>query len=105
MNWGLTTRFLQVWTPINFLLLATGVMGAWTLLFLWRSLRRRFGALFSVSVFFSPKGGCTDAVVDVINKARNEVLCVGDSLTFKDISQALVEAKKRNLHIDTGLHR
>jgi phosphatidylserine/phosphatidylglycerophosphate/cardiolipin synthase-like enzyme len=105
MNWGLTTRFLQVWTPINVLLLATGFMGAWTVLFLWRSLRRRFGALFSVSVFFSPKGGCTEAVVREIKKARKEVLVLAYSFTSKAIALALVEAKKRGVHIDIILDR
>ena len=62
-------------TLINWLLAATGFTGAITLMFLLHRLRRLFtGAPPSVEVFFSPKGGCTEAVVREITAARHEVL-------------------------------
>ena len=42
------------------------------------------------SVFFSPKGGCTQAVVDMIGSASSEVLIQAYSFTSKPIAAALV---------------
>lgn len=42
------------------------------------------------SVFFSPKGGCTQAIVDLIGSARSEVLIQAYSFTSKPIAAALV---------------
>jgi phosphatidylserine/phosphatidylglycerophosphate/cardiolipin synthase-like enzyme len=88
-----------------YVLLATGFTGAWTLLFVWRWLRRKLGHLFAVAVFFSPKGGCTEAVVTEIKRARKEILVLAYSFTSKPIAEALVEAKKRGVHVDIVLDR
>jgi len=90
---------------MTYVLLATGFTGAWTLFFFWRALRRRFGHLFSVAVFFSPKGGCTEAVVAEIKRARREILVLAYSFTSRPIAEALVEAKKRGVHVDIILDR
>ena len=90
---------------MTYVLLATGFTGAWTLLFFWRSLKRKFGHLFSVLVFFSPKGGCTEAVVAQIKRARREILVLAYSFTSKPIAEALIEAKKRGVHVDIVLDR
>jgi phosphatidylserine/phosphatidylglycerophosphate/cardiolipin synthase-like enzyme len=90
---------------MTYVLLATGFTGAWTLLFFWRSLKRKFGHLFSVSVFFSPKGGCTEAMVAEIKRARREILVLAYSFTSKPIAEALIEAKKRGVHVDIVLDR
>ena len=90
---------------MTYVLLATGFTGAWTLLFFWRSLKRKFGHLFSVSVFFSPKGGCTEALVAEIKRARREILVLAYSFTSKPIAEALIEAKKRGVHVDIVLDR
>ncbi len=50
-------------------------------------------------VYFSPEGGCTQAVVKELNKAKNEVLVQAYSFTSKEIAQALVNAHKRGVHI------
>jgi phosphatidylserine/phosphatidylglycerophosphate/cardiolipin synthase-like enzyme len=88
-----------------YVLLATGFTGAWTLLFAWRWLRRKLGHLFAVAVFFSPKGGCTEAVVAEIKRARREILVLAYSFTSKPIAEALIEAKKRGVHVDIVLDR
>jgi phosphatidylserine/phosphatidylglycerophosphate/cardiolipin synthase-like enzyme len=88
-----------------YVLLATGFTGAWTLLFAWRWLRRKLGHLFAVAVFFSPKGGCTEAVVAEIKRARREILVLAYSFTSKPIAEALIEAKKRGVHVDMVLDR
>jgi phosphatidylserine/phosphatidylglycerophosphate/cardiolipin synthase-like enzyme len=90
---------------MEWLLLATGFMGAWTLLFLGRALYRRLGTLSSVAVYFSPKGGCTEAVVRELSRARREVLVQAYSFTADPITYALVEAKKRGANIDILLDR
>jgi phosphatidylserine/phosphatidylglycerophosphate/cardiolipin synthase-like enzyme len=85
------------------LLLATGFTGAYTLLFLGRSLHRYIASPPSVAVHFSPKGGCTDAVVRELLAARHEVLVLAYSFTSKPIAQALVDAKLRGVKVDIVL--
>jgi len=87
-------------TLINWLLAAPGFTGAFTLVFLGRWLRRAFaGAPPSLEVFFSPKGGCTEAVVREITAARHEVLVQAYSCSSKPIAEALVAAKTRGVQV------
>jgi phosphatidylserine/phosphatidylglycerophosphate/cardiolipin synthase-like enzyme len=90
---------------MEWLLLATGFTGAWTLWFLGRAVSRRLGAVPSIGVHFSPKGGCTEAVVRELSRARREVLVQAYSFTADPITYALVEAKKRGAHIDILLDK
>jgi phosphatidylserine/phosphatidylglycerophosphate/cardiolipin synthase-like enzyme len=93
-------------TLINWLLAATGFMGALTLVFLARRLRRALaGAPPSVEVLFSPKGGCTEAVVKEINGARHEVLVQAYSFSSKPIAEALIAAKTRGVQVTVLLDR
>lgn len=50
-------------------------------------------------VFFSPNGGATDAIVNEINKARQQILIQAYSFTSKPIAKALLDAKKRGISI------
>src|SRR5579885_2630214 len=93
-------------TLINWLLAATGFTGAMTLTFLARCLRRVFGgAPPTVEVYFSPKGGCTEAVLREINGARHEVLVQAYSFSSKPIAEALVAAKTRGVQVTVLLDR
>ena len=93
-------------TLINWLLAATGFTERLTLVFLFRRLRRLFaGAPPSIDVFFSPKGGCTEAVVREINAARHEVLVQAYSFSSKPIAEALVAAKTRGVQITVLLDK
>jgi phosphatidylserine/phosphatidylglycerophosphate/cardiolipin synthase-like enzyme len=93
-------------TLINWLLAATGFTGAMTLMFLARRLRWLVtGAPPSVEVFFSPKGGCTEAVVREINRARHEVLVQAYSFSSKPIAEALVAAKTRGVQVTVLLDK
>jgi len=93
-------------TLINWLLAATGFTGAMTLMFLFRRLRRIFaGAPPSIDVFFSPKGGCTEAVVREITAARHEVLVQAYSFSSKPIAEALVAAKTRGVQVTVLLDK
>ena len=50
-----------------------------------------------VSVFFSPSGGCTEAIVEELGKARETVLVQAYSFTSATIANALVEAHRRGV--------
>jgi phosphatidylserine/phosphatidylglycerophosphate/cardiolipin synthase-like enzyme len=88
---------------LDWLLMATGFTGAFTLMFFCRSIARWFTPTPAHSVHFSPKGGCTDVVVSEIQSARFEVLVLAYSFTSKPIAQALVEAKKRGIQVEIVL--
>jgi phosphatidylserine/phosphatidylglycerophosphate/cardiolipin synthase-like enzyme len=91
--------------PMTWVQVATGFTGALTLVFLLRLLRRLVSTPGSVTVSFSPKGGCTDAVVRELKAARREVLVQAYSFSSKAISQALVDAKLRGLKVEILLDR
>jgi phosphatidylserine/phosphatidylglycerophosphate/cardiolipin synthase-like enzyme len=52
-----------------------------------------------IQVFFSPNGGCTEAVVGNLNKATNNVLVQAYSFTSAPIAKALVDAQKRGVKV------
>jgi len=79
---------------------ATGFTGALTLLFAWRWLLRKLGLILDIQVYYSPKGGCQEAVVREVSRARHEILVMAYSFTNDAITNALVEAKKRGLTVD-----
>jgi phosphatidylserine/phosphatidylglycerophosphate/cardiolipin synthase-like enzyme len=56
-------------------------------------------------IYFSPHGGCTDAVVKELDKAKSEILVQAYSFTSKEIAKALVDAHKRGVHIQIILDR
>ncbi len=90
---------------MDWLLLATGFTGGLTLVFLIRWVHQWWARPFTATVHFSPKGGCTEAVVQVLQKARHEILVQAYSFTSKPIAQALVDAKGRGVHVDVLLDR
>ena len=53
----------------------------------------------STHVYFSPHGGCTDAVVDALNSAKTTILVQAYSFTSAPIAKALVNAKKRGVEV------
>ena len=87
-------------TLINWLLAATGFTGALTLVFLVHRVRRWLAAPASADVYFSPKGGCTDAILREINAARHEVLVQAYSFSSKPIAEALIAAKKKGVRVE-----
>ena len=52
-----------------------------------------------ISVYFSPNGGCTQAIIDEINSAKSEILVQAYSFTSAPIAKALVEAHKRGIKV------
>jgi phosphatidylserine/phosphatidylglycerophosphate/cardiolipin synthase-like enzyme len=87
------------------LLLATGFTGGLTLVFVLRWLHRLVAVPGSVAAWFSPKGGCTEAIVRELKAARREVLVLAYSFSSKPIAEALVEAKMRGLRVEIILDR
>ena len=59
----------------------------------------------SWSVFFSPEGGCTEAIVKEIGKARTSILVQAYSFTSAPIAQALLEAQKHGVKIQVILDK
>ena len=59
----------------------------------------------SVSVFFSPDGGGTEACVGVINAAKKSIFVQAYSFTSAPIAEALVKAHKRGVKISAILDK
>ncbi len=55
--------------------------------------------------YFSPNGGCTDAVVSALHDAKKTVLVQAYSFTSAPIAQALVDAKKRGVDVQVILDK
>lgn len=92
-GWPLDAMTLM-WIQIT-----TGFTGAMSLVYAWRWLGRAIGKILHVSVYFSPKGGCQEAVVREVTRARREILVQAYSFTSKQICDALIEAKKRGVSV------
>jgi phosphatidylserine/phosphatidylglycerophosphate/cardiolipin synthase-like enzyme len=90
---------------MDWLLLATGFMGALTLVFLLRWVHRHLATPFSIGAQFSPRGGCTDTVVRELKAARREILVQAYSFSSKPIAQALIDAKMRGLKVEILLDK
>ena len=50
-------------------------------------------------VYFSPKGGCTEAIVKELSHAKSEILVQAYSFTSAPISKALLDAKNRGVKV------
>lgn len=59
----------------------------------------------TVEVFFSPRGGVIEAVVNEIKAAQQEILIQAYSFTSKPIAKALLEARKRGVKIEAVLDK
>jgi phosphatidylserine/phosphatidylglycerophosphate/cardiolipin synthase-like enzyme len=60
---------------------------------------------FPIDVYFSPKGGCTEAVVKELNAAQTSILVQAYSFTSVPIAKALVDAHKRGVDIQVILDK
>lgn len=58
-----------------------------------------------MDVYFSPRGGATEAVVQEIGKASKEVLVQAYSFTSVPIAKALLDAKKRGVKVEAVLDK
>jgi phosphatidylserine/phosphatidylglycerophosphate/cardiolipin synthase-like enzyme len=64
-----------------------------------------FKATGTIDAYFSPHGGCTEAIVKELTNAKTEILAQAYSFTSKPIAKALVDAKKRGIKIEVILDK
>jgi phosphatidylserine/phosphatidylglycerophosphate/cardiolipin synthase-like enzyme len=57
------------------------------------------------AIYFSPNGGCTDAVVREVSKAKKQILIQAYYLTSKAINKALLDAKVRGVEVNLILDK
>jgi len=65
----------------------------------------REGGPVGVKVRFSPKGGCTEAIVYAINNATKSILVQAYSFTSDAIETALIDAHRRGVDVHVILDR
>ena len=58
-----------------------------------------------ISVYFSPHGGCTDAIIKEIDNTKSEILVQAYSFTSAPIAKSLLEAHKRNVRVEVILDK
>jgi phosphatidylserine/phosphatidylglycerophosphate/cardiolipin synthase-like enzyme len=58
-----------------------------------------------ISCYFSPHGGCTDAVVAEIDQARHEIMMQAYSFTSHPIAEALIGAHRRGVKVTIVLDK
>ncbi len=63
------------------------------------------GTTPEIKVAFSPRGGCTEAIVRQLDAAQQSVLVQAYSFTSAPIAQALVQAHKRGVHVEVILDK
>ncbi len=56
-----------------------------------------------IAVYFSPNGGCTEAIIDQIGNAQETVLVQAYSFTSAPIAKALLDAHKRGVFVHVVL--
>jgi phosphatidylserine/phosphatidylglycerophosphate/cardiolipin synthase-like enzyme len=59
----------------------------------------------NINVFFSPHGGCTEAIVNNLNKATSTILVQAYSFTSAPIAKAVVDAHRRGVKVQVILDR
>ena len=59
----------------------------------------------SWEVYFSPHGGCTDAIIRELNKAQSTVLVQAYTFTSVPIAKALLNAHKRGVKVEVILDK
>ena len=59
----------------------------------------------TLEVYFSPHGGCTDAIIRELNQAKNTALVQAYSFTSAPIAKALLNAHKRGVKVEVILDK
>ena len=65
----------------------------------------QFPSTGTVDVYFSPNGGATNAIVTELNNAKSEILVQAYSFTSVPIAKAMLDARKRDIHIEVVLDK
>ena len=56
-------------------------------------------------VYFSPRGGCTEAIIKELDKAKSSILVQAYSFTSAPIAKALLNAHKRGVKVEVILDK
>jgi phosphatidylserine/phosphatidylglycerophosphate/cardiolipin synthase-like enzyme len=88
--------FVQLWGMANSNLAACLALGGALLL---AGCEPQTSIPQGVQVYFSPRGGATEAVVKVLDHATNSVLVQAYSFTSAPIAKALVDAHRRGVKV------
>jgi phosphatidylserine/phosphatidylglycerophosphate/cardiolipin synthase-like enzyme len=56
-------------------------------------------------VYFSPRGGCTDAIIKELNNAKSTILVQAYSFTSAPIAKSLLNAHKRGVKVEVILDK
>lgn len=80
---------------MTWLLIATGFSGAFSFLFIFKKISHFFTTPKAIAVHFSPAGGCAEALINEIHKARHEILVQAYSLLPSPFPKHLSMQKKR----------
>ena len=75
------------------------------LLFLWAGCVPQGSVPQGIQVYFSPRGGATEAVVSALDHATNSVLVQAYSFTSAPIAKALVDAFRRGVLVQVILDK
>lgn len=59
----------------------------------------------TVAVYFSPRGGATEAIISEISKAQKTIQLQAYSFTSAPIAKALLDAHKRGVHVEAILDK
>lgn len=89
-----------MFTPMGYVVLGMGVTGGVGLSMIISRISQLFSAKVRHEAHFSPSGGVTEAIVKHIGKARREILLQGFTINSRPISEALVAAKSRGVHVE-----
>jgi hypothetical protein len=63
------------------------------------------GTVPETQVYFSPNGGCTEAIIKQIDNAKSEILIQAYSFTSVPIAKTLINAHKRGIRIEAILDK
>jgi len=59
----------------------------------------------TIEVYFSPHGGCTEAIIRELNKGKSTILVQAYSFTSAPIAKALLNAHKRGVKVEVILDK
>ncbi len=95
----------MVLSILDWMLVGLGFSGALAILFFFRSARQRWHTPPELVPHFSPRGGCTEAIVRELNLARREILVQAYSFSCPEIANALIAARKKGVVVHVVLDR
>lgn len=81
------------------------VIGSWICVSSASSQDSKSTASNGVDAYFSPRGGCTKAVVDEIDKAKTTIHVQAYSFTSVPIAEAILRAKERGVQVNAILDK